>query len=122
MKPTYRQGSRNSRAKLTEADIPVIIGLVDLGYEQDLVSRWLGVDRSVTSRIVRGLSWAHVDLPEGLTRSTVSRAMARRLERARNRVSRLRIDLEAAEARLAGLEGRIHAERRREAEKRRRGT
>lgn len=50
-------GSRNGRAKLTEADIPAIFSLRKTGLTQQKIAERFGVDQTNISRILRGRGW-----------------------------------------------------------------
>jgi hypothetical protein len=59
--PPVRLGSKHAQAKLTEADIPEIRKLLDLGISQRLIALKYGVSQSLISRIKLGKNWQHVE-------------------------------------------------------------
>lgn len=54
------RGSRHGRAKLTDADIPVIRRLCDDGWTQVALAARYGVSQRVVSGIVRRVAWRHI--------------------------------------------------------------
>lgn len=58
--PPIGIGSKNGRAKLTEADIQVVISLRKTGLSQQKIADRLGVDQTSISRILLGKSWSTV--------------------------------------------------------------
>ena len=57
-------GSKNGAAKLTEADIPVIFDLYELGeWTQKEIGKKFGVSQRMISLILRREKWQHVALP-----------------------------------------------------------
>lgn len=54
------RGSRNSQAKLTERDIPVIRAMRRLGWSYPRIGRVFSVNPEAIGRIIRGVRWAHV--------------------------------------------------------------
>jgi hypothetical protein len=62
VKPTKapNPGSKNGRAKLTEADIPKIRRMLASGMTQTAIAKKFGVDQTQISLIALGKSWRHV--------------------------------------------------------------
>jgi hypothetical protein len=56
-----RQGEKNTRAKLTTADVLRARELVAGGAKQSVVAALLGVDQSAISRCVSGKRWSHLE-------------------------------------------------------------
>jgi predicted transcriptional regulator len=54
-------GSKHAGAKLTEADIPEIRKLLNLGISQRLIALKYGVSQSLISLIKLGKIWQHVE-------------------------------------------------------------
>lgn len=57
-------GSRNGRAKLTEADIPRVFALRAEGRSQQAIADLVGVDQTSVSRILRGDAWKNTQLDQ----------------------------------------------------------
>lgn len=55
-----RQGSRRASAKLTEADIPVIVERIEAGESVSDVARSYGVGKTTIADIWHGRRWKHV--------------------------------------------------------------
>lgn len=53
-------GEKNAMAKLTEADIPVIIRLAKSGLSEKKIAEHVGVTHSTIGRVIRGQSWKHI--------------------------------------------------------------
>lgn len=51
-------GSRNGRAKLTEADLPKIVALRQSGLSQQKIANQFGVNQTAISRVLLGKGWA----------------------------------------------------------------
>lgn len=54
------RGSRHGRARLTEADIPVILGSLASGVSRAALGRRYGVQYQTISKIAAGKIWRHV--------------------------------------------------------------
>src|SRR4051794_27959189 len=56
----YRVGSGHGKAKLTEADIPVIRARLRAGEKWRDIAASYGISCGTLSSILRGVTWAHV--------------------------------------------------------------
>jgi hypothetical protein len=57
---TSNPGSRNGRASINEEMVVEILRQINKGFPYVEIAREFGVDRSLISRIARGISWTHV--------------------------------------------------------------
>lgn len=56
------KGSKNHRAKLTEDQIGVIRGMIELHCPDRIIAQMYGVSRKAIYDIRRGRSWTHVPI------------------------------------------------------------
>jgi hypothetical protein len=73
-----RLGSQHGRAKLTEADIPVIRRLLVDGVPASEIASSLGIDRYQVYSIKTGKTWGHVPYEGDVTRERVASVKAQR--------------------------------------------
>jgi len=62
--PDPPRGSKRASAKLTEGDIPVILGRVERGESLAAVARSYGVSRTTIAKVWHGETWTHAPRPE----------------------------------------------------------